>query len=216
MGARDERDGGRWYPSFSGTTRGRGDGRARPKRRAPGGATVGRRVAPLSCSQSSQRRRSESKSRIRGEYLERAAARQEERKSGEALDTARKLHARTQHRHSDPDGARRTRTRRENGEINETGRSRRELVIGRETERDRRRVRQRVNELFFRRLLALFYSGLIPRERRRSAHRRSIDATIATTIVARAHLRASLSRRPGSPRRPRCRCSGGWTPGKMR
>lgn len=66
----------------------------------------------------------------------------------------------------------------------------------RETERDRRRVRQRVNELFFRRLLALFYSGLIPRERRRSAHRRSIDATIATTIVARAHLRASLSRRP--------------------
>lgn len=49
-----------------------------------------------------------------------------------------------------------------------------------------------------------------------SAHRRSIDATIATTIVARAHLQASLSRRPGSPRRPRCRCSGGWTPGKMR
>lgn len=66
-------------------------------------------------------------------------------------------------------------------------------------ERDRERQTESETEserALFRRLLALFYSGLIPRERRRSAHRRSIDATIATTIVARAHLRASLSRRP--------------------
>lgn len=55
-----------------------------------------------------------------------------EEECGEALDTARKLHARTQR----SDGARRIRTRRENGEINETGRSRRELVIGRERQRE--------------------------------------------------------------------------------
>lgn len=217
MGARDERAGGRWYPSFSGTTRGRGDGRARPKRRAPGGATVGRRVAPLSCSQSSQRRRSESKSRIRGEYLERAAARQEERKSGEALDTARKLHARTQHRHTairrgeeDTNEARKRRDKRDR-EI--------EARVG-DWPRDRERQTESETES---------ERALFPPPPRSLLLR--IDSTRASSVRAspqhrrhdrdddrraRAHLRAESLTSPGSPRRPRCRCSGGWTPGKMR